>query len=515
MVEKPLNFSNGISGKDIAADEEASKELGMTSGKPGQRSVRETNLRWIMLFFGCIFMMGNYFCYDIPGVAQTTFESAPYNFTALQVQLMYSLYSGPNTVLPLLGGLFVDKIGMRIGLFLFTMINTIGQFIYMIGGIRNDYIIMLIGRVVFGLGAESMGVAQSAIISQWFKGKELAFALGVHLTVARMASVIGGFIIPSLIDNDGGLVNKVMWVGSLLCVFCLISGVILCFIDRYAEQQDQQSAVISDTDKFKWSDLKEFTLPFWLVAISCVCVYSSIFPFIQASNTFLVEQYGFDKNTAGQLYSIPYFMSAALAPILGFIIDKFGKRAIFICLSSVLVASACFTSALIPNQTSPDFICLLPLVLIGFGYSIYASTLWSSIPYIVLPRTIGSAFGLVTSMQQIGLVIVPIVTGVLQDKHPGNFVAVDCWLGSLALIGVLFNVWLYVDDIKNRDAVLDKVPIMLTDLTVEPETVRPVSDRASSARVSMRETLKPEEMTEEERNAIKRSLAHVSNSFVK
>lgn len=79
----------------------------------GIKSIRQTNLRWAMLAFGCIFLMGSYFCYDIPAVATTTFEDAPYNLTALQVNLMYVVYSVPNTVLPLLGGIFLDKIGVR------------------------------------------------------------------------------------------------------------------------------------------------------------------------------------------------------------------------------------------------------------------------------------------------------------------------------------------------------------------------------------------------------------------
>jgi hypothetical protein len=92
------------------------------------------------------------------------------------------------------------------------------------------------------------------------------------------------------------------------------------------------------------------------------------------------------------------------------------------------------------------------------------------------------------------------------------------WLGSLALIGVFFNIWLYIDDIKNRDAVLDSVPVMLTELTVGldlPKINDSTGIRESSGRQSMRESLKLEIQTEEERNALKRSLAHVSNSFVK
>jgi MFS family permease len=91
-------------------------------------------------------------------------------------------------------------------------------------------------------------------------------------------------------------------------------------------------------------------------------------------------------------------MSAFLSPFLGFVIDKIGKRAIFILASSVIVSLACYISAALPNYENPNYICLLPEIMIGFGYSIYASALWSSIPYIVEPKTIGSAFGVVTAL---------------------------------------------------------------------------------------------------------------------
>ncbi len=157
-------------------------------------------------------------------------------------------------------------------------------------------------------------------------------------------------------------------------------------------------------------------------------------------------------------------MSAALSPILGFLIDKIGKRALMITISSILVAFSCFFSACLPNYTEPNFICLIPLILVGFGYSIYASALWSSIPYLVIPRTIGSAFGLVTSLQACGLVFAPYVVGRLEDRFPNSFAPVYIFLGSLATIGAVFNVWLYTDDIKNRGSVLNNVPVMLEDM---------------------------------------------------
>lgn len=221
----------------------------------------------------------------------------------------------------------------------------------------------------------------------------------MNITIARLASVFGGIVEPRLINKDDGKINGVMWLGSGICVISLIAGVFLVLVDLYAEKKDSSKKVeLSEEDKFHWKDLTTFGRPFWLVAFSCVFVYSAMFPFIQLSADDLELKYGFDKNAAGTLYSVPYLMSAFLSPFLGFVIDKIGKRAIFIAASSIIVALACFISAALPNYESPNYICLLPEIMIGFGYSIYASALWSSIPYIVEPRTLGSAFGVVTAL---------------------------------------------------------------------------------------------------------------------
>lgn len=162
-------------------------------------------------------------------------------------------------------------------------------------------------------------------------------------------------------------------------------------------------------------------------------------------------------------------MSAGLAPILGIIIDKIGKRAMFITLSSILVALACFISAVIPYTTEPDWWCLLPLIMVGFGYSIYAAALWSSIPYIVPPRTIGSAFGLATSIQASGLVFAPLIVGQLENATPGRYVLTYFFLGSLSLVGLGFNIWLYIDDIKNRGGVLNNVATTVEEMMTSPK----------------------------------------------
>ena len=114
-------------------------------------------MRWLMLALSCSFVIGNYYCYDNPSSLEVQMESK-LDITPTQYGFLYTAYAIPNCILPLVGGLLFDKIGTRNGLILFTIILTAGQGIFTWGGYQNSYNIMIVGRVVFGIGCESMYV---------------------------------------------------------------------------------------------------------------------------------------------------------------------------------------------------------------------------------------------------------------------------------------------------------------------------------------------------------------------
>lgn len=184
----------------------------------------------------CFYMFGSNFCYDTPGPIETQLQRQ-LNVDATQYSLLYSVYSMPNMVLPLLGGILLDSIGVRLGLILFCGILALGQAIFMIGGYTNNFSTMIAGRVVFGMGGESMQVAQSSIVSAWFKGKELAFAMGLNLSIGRLGSVINAAIIPAVYADSG--LGMALAVGFMLCVFSLACAIGMSVLDRRTEEQDK------------------------------------------------------------------------------------------------------------------------------------------------------------------------------------------------------------------------------------------------------------------------------------
>jgi MFS family permease len=189
-------------------------------------------------------------------------------------------------------------------------------------------------------------------------------------------------------------------VGFFLCCFSLLMAVGMIILDKRSEDADKNSgnaARLGDDEKFKWSDLLEFGTSFWLLSGSCVLTYMSIFPYIQICSDMLQVKYGFDSKTAGFLFGIPYIISAIMSPLLGLFIDKVGKRAFMICLSSVILIIA-FTVSMFLPPCEQCYNEVIPLSLVGVGYSIYAAAIWGSVPYVVASHTVGTAFGLATAI---------------------------------------------------------------------------------------------------------------------
>ena len=143
-------------------------------------------IRWLALILISLAMFGNYYIYDsISPLADLLKEQL--GFSDSNIGLLNAIYSFPNIIMVLIGGFIIDRIGTRKSVFIFTILIMIGA---VVTAIKGDLVTMASGRLIFGLGAESMIVAITTIVARWFKGKELSFAFGINLTVARLGSFL-------------------------------------------------------------------------------------------------------------------------------------------------------------------------------------------------------------------------------------------------------------------------------------------------------------------------------------
>lgn len=184
---------------------------------------------------------GDYYCYDIPAALYSQMDEyfgKPDDFETL-FSLLYTLYAVPNIVLPFFGGYFTDKWGARFCLLMFSSLLTIGQVVFALGLSIKSWPVMYLGRIIFGCGGENMNVANSAILSVWFKDKELAFAFGLNLSISRLGSVANNLVSPVITDSVD--IVFALWFGVLLCGCSVACAILISYLDHGVEGQILQN----------------------------------------------------------------------------------------------------------------------------------------------------------------------------------------------------------------------------------------------------------------------------------
>jgi MFS family permease len=341
-------------------------------------------------------------------------------------------------------------LGVRIGIIIFSILVTAGQAIFAFGVSIKSYPIALLGRGIFGCGGESQNVAQSTIVSNWFTGKELSMALGMNVSISRLGSVLNDFLEPQLYSATGTVILG-LWVGFGLCVASLVCGIMLGAIDK---KRDEKMGVtekrkLPDTEKIKLSDLKTFGFSLWMIFINCFVVYICVSCFNNIASNFFQVRFKYSTTESGMIISITYAVAAILCPIFGKIVDKVGRRVVLMIFSASSVCLVHVLFLLTPDADKPIY-PIFYMMLLGLGYSIYATVMWASIPYLVEPKTIGTAFGVATSIQNMGLGFGPLVVGAIKEgstKDHGYY-WVTFFFVIMGLIGVASATAVYINDIR-------------------------------------------------------------------
>lgn len=397
-------------------------------------------IRWPVLLLACTAMFGSYYCYDNPG-ALANVLIPELGLSNTQYNLLYTVYSVPNVVLPFFGGLLVDRLSTNVCIVLFLAFIIAGHAVFALGATIGNFPVMALGRMLFGIGGESLSVAETTMLSVWFKGREIAFSMGVNLTLARLGSVANDNVSPWLY-NIGGL-NLALWIGVGLTGFCMLCVFAMVLLDRYASRKfDGHESQWKDPEThevFSVRDLAKFSTSFKLITLSCLLVYGAVLPFNNVAGNLLHEKYGYSMEEAGAIMGIPFIISAVMSPFMGSLVDIFGCRAILLASTSLLLAIA---HSLIAFTLITPYV---PLVLLGVSYSIYASAMWPSVAYVVEQRLLGTAYGIVTAVQNAGLAVFPLIIGAIKDKT-GTYKYPEIFFLSITLMGFVVALWLNYED---------------------------------------------------------------------
>ena len=411
--------------------------------------------RFTILLFASLLTFGSYFAYDIIGaVAPSLVEDM--GAQRGTVGMMYTMYSIAAILSVLIGGFLIDRLGTRKASMLFSVLVILGAGIV---AFANNLPMLFVGRFVFGAGSEPLVVAQSAILARWFKGKELALSFGIALTVSRLGTMFS-FNTGELIASVYGGYKYALIAAVLFCAISLLANVVYIIMDKRGEK----ALTLEDgeaEEKIVFSDIKHFKPSFWYVTMLCVTFYSAIFPFTALSTDFFVDKWGIARvaevsggffyqifnnflhmfSTAGGITSIVIFASMVFAPFAGHLVDKIGRRASLMILGSLIL----IPSHLILGVTKiyPAY----PMIPLGIAFVLVPAALWPSIPLVVSKARVGTAFGLMTMIQNIGLGAFPLLNGLLRDQTQ-SYTASMVMFASLGVFGLVFSFLLRRADAK-------------------------------------------------------------------
>lgn len=405
--------------------------------------------RFIALIFMCLLGFGSYFCYDNPGALRDHFKP-DLDINTTQFTLLYSIYSWPNVVLCFIGGFLIDRVfGIRMGTIIYLFVLLVGQILFATGAILDRFWIMVVGRFIFGIGAESLAVAQNNYAVVWFKGKELNMVFGLQLSFARVGSTVNFIVMEPLykyvntIYKGHSAIGVVLLLAALTCVMSFMCALVLGWMDKRAQRILRR--VDNPTgETARLSDVVTFKATFWMVSIICVAYYVAIFPFIALGKGFFINKFHFTPDQANAVTSIVYIISAVASPLFGFIIDRAGRNVTWMLLSISSTIGAHFILGF--TYLNP----YVGMVLMGISYSMLASSLWPLVALIVPEYQLGTAYGICQSVQNLGLAVVSIIAGAILDACDQDFTWLEIFFIGWLTVALLSTFVIFFYDKRTR-----------------------------------------------------------------
>ena len=401
--------------------------------------------RWTALAIISITMFAGYFLTDVMSPLKPMLEEQ-FNWSSTNYGIFTSAYGWLNVffVMLIIGGIILDKMGVRFTGLMASGIMVIGAGIKFWAisnptlvsdttfGIQTQVFFAAIGFAIFGVGVEVAGITVSKIIVKWFKGKEMALAMGMQMAVARMGTLLAmaapvplatyfsskhtQLVNGELIEKMGPSISAPIAFALVLLVIGFIAFFIYMAMDKKLDASIADQGEAEEEEPFQISNIGTIVTNkgFWLIAILCVLFYSSVFPFIKYAADLMVNKYGLSQDTAGLIPSLLPLGTLFLTPIFGSIYDKKGKGATIMIIGAVLIVFVHSIFSLpILNYW---FVAVFLVIILGVALSLVPSAMWPSVPKIIPENQLGTAFSLIFWIQNWGLMGIPLLIGYVLDK---------------------------------------------------------------------------------------------------
>jgi MFS family permease len=387
-------------------------------------------------------MLGNYYVYDSIGPVADLL-SRQLGFSDAQIGLLNAVYSLPNIFLVLVGGVLVDRFGARSVVFWTTAICLMGAVLTAVG---SRFPMMVLGRFLFGVGAETLSVAVMVALAQWFFGRYFALCMALIISLARLGSYLA--------DRSPSFAHSLyqrgwqpaLWLAAGFAALSLSGALLYWFLDR-RESQRGTLAIAPPGERIDWRNLLHFRAEYWYVVGICVAFYAVIFPFRSTfAIKYLQQAHGLSLEDAGRINSYVFLAAVVATPLFGLLVDRIGRHTVLLIAGSLaLPLSFLFL-------TSGNVHLWISTSLLGLSFALVPAVLWPSVARHVVGNQLGTAYGLMTLLQNTGLTLANVIVGYLNDRagagaaHVQGYAAMLWFFALLSVAGFLFAILLWRRD---------------------------------------------------------------------
>ena len=420
-----------------------------------RKSLRDSKTaRWVALGVVAFTMLTGYYLTDVIAPLKGLLEGK-LGWDSSDFGFFNSAYGWFNVFLLMLiiGGIILDKMGVRFTGLMAAIIMVSGTMLkywavsttsldgqiwhILWFDVKAQVFMAALGFAIFAVGVEVAGITVSKIIVKWFKGKELALAMGLEMATARLGTALALSTSVPIARAFGVIdISRPILVCLIMLCIGLISFIIYIFMDKKLEESDNLSDVpASDEEAFRIMDIFKIVTNkgWWYIAILCVLFYSAVFPFLKYASDLMVNKFGVDESLSGSIPGLLPFGTILLTPFFGSLYDRKGKGATIMIIGSILLilVHALFS---IPFLNNWIFSIVLIMVL-GVGFSLVPSAMWPSVPKIIPENQLGTAYALIFWVQNWGLMGVPALIGWVLEKY--------CITGQVVRDGLTVNTYNY------------------------------------------------------------------------
>ncbi|MBN2728101.1 MAG: MFS transporter [Bacteroidales bacterium] len=438
-----------------------------------KQSLRESKrARWTALVILSFTMFAGYLFNEIISPLKPIIDADPsFGWDGSDFGMFFGAYAWFNVffVMLIVVGILLDRLGIRFSTISSALIMIIGAGIKyyafktdmgdaQIFGVGARLMTACIGFAIFGVGVEFAGITVSKAVVKWFKGKEIALAMGMQVAIARLGSFVPLMFGAYFVSLTA--VPTYIFMGLLFLVIGLLGFIVYNIMDKNLDKQDKSAIDYTEEDKFRIRDLGVIisNRGFWLIAILCVLFYSAVFPFYKYGPDLMFNKFGVSKDWTGLIPSIVPFGTIFLTPFFGGIYDKRGKGATMMIIGAFILVVVHIIYWM-PGITSM-YLAFANAILLGIGFSLVPSAMWPSVPKIIPEKQIGSAYAFIFWIQNFGLWGIPLLVGIVLEKtnpgvaeslKSGNDVSYNyetTWLifVGCTILALLIAFWLKAED---------------------------------------------------------------------